>query len=141
MMDSRGWNPLPQWKPLAGVELKAPGDLAILSDGTLLVADGSDLVVLEVVDGERLVETRRRAGRSTNLRLAADSGHVLLSDAENHRVLLLNENLEVLSAFGEAGVPGAGTNHLDGPAGVAIVGDRAVVADANNQRIVKLLIK
>ena len=89
----------------------------------------------------RIAEKRGRAGDwSARLRLAADDGYILLSDAGNHRVLLLNERLETLSVIGD-GIAGAGENRFDSPAGVAIANGRAVVADKGNQRIVKLLIR
>jgi len=130
------------WTALTGVEFKDPGSLAVLADGTLLVADGNELVVLEMSGAQATLKSRISGDWGKSLQVAADGAHVLVADTENHRVLLLDAaSLETLFVHGEKGVAGAGANRLDGPGVVAIANGRAIVADSGNQRIVKFLIR
>jgi hypothetical protein len=46
-----------------------------------------------------------------------------------------------LAAFGATDQAGSGANQFDHPGSVALSGERAIVADVNNQRIVKLRVK
>ena len=46
-----------------------------------------------------------------------------------------------LAVFGVTDQAGSSANQFDRPGSVALSGDRAIVADVNNQRIVKLRVK
>jgi hypothetical protein len=48
---------------------------------------------------------------------------------------------KVLGVLGQADQPGGDLDHLRQPAQVAIHGERAAIADAGNQRIVKVLLR
>ncbi len=136
------------WKPVEvdGVAWAAPTDLAVLDDGSLLVADAGRIVRL-AADGERWraawfwPDADHRDQLGDRLRLAADGPYALVSDASRHRVLWLDWRSRVVVAqFGRSDQPGDGLDRLDTPAQVALSGRRAVVADAGNQRVLKLVL-
>ena len=127
----------------------APGDIAVLDDGSLILVDGASVVRLEVA-GDALRETARLTqwGQGSGdqfgqtLRLAADGKHLLVIDTDRQRVLLFDAaSFKPLAAFGATDQAGSGANQFDRPGSVALSGDRAIVADVNNQRIVKLRVK
>jgi len=146
LMDERLWAPQKGWKPVACASVKNPGDIAVLDDATLVVVDGASLVLLDWKNGVLTEKSRlskwgiapdQAFGR--NLRLAADGKNILVSDADQHRVLLVDRTaFKPVAQFGVAGQAGPGEQQLDSPGAVALAGHRAVVADVGNQRIVKL---
>ena len=148
-MDARLWAPLKSgWKALTvdGGALTAPGDLTVLADGALMVADGGALIRLEAA-GDTLRVTARldhwgdgpEQHFGAQLRLAGDGRWLLVSDTDRHRVLLVDAaRLNVLAQFGTTDADGPAENQLAGPGTVALAGARALVADSGNQRVVKL---
>jgi len=148
-MEPRLWAPRKEWKELAANSITAPGDIAVLDDGSLIVVDGPSIVRLEV-SGDALRETARLTqwGQGTGekfgqtLRLTADGKRLLVSDTDRQRVLLFDAaSFKPLAAFGATDQAGSGANQFDHPGSVALSGERAIVADVNNQRIVKLRVK
>ena len=148
-MEARQWAPRKDWKPLECGSVKAPGDIAVLGDGSLVVVDGGSIVKLEAA-GDTLAEKARlsqwgeKAGEAfgKNLRLAADGARILVADTDRHRVLLVDAGtFQPLAQCGQTDVAGTGVDALDQPTAVAIAGRRAVVYDAGNQRIVKLCLR
>jgi len=128
-----------KWAPLA-VEggLTAPTDVAALLDGRLLVADAGRILVLEP-KGESLSVQRTIEGFGTHVRFAVDGAWMLVSDTDRHRVVWLDWTRgEVLGQFGGLG---SGPQQLWSPTFVALRGTRAVVADAGNQRVLKVLLE
>lgn len=120
--------------------------LAAAGNDTLLAA-GDGFVIEFGRDGEHWQEHRRwnacGAENKDNfgpiIRLAADSGRLWVSDTERNRVLCLDlATREKLGAFGTTDSPGDDLAHLAGPTTLAARGDRAVVYDSGNQRLVKL---
>ena len=137
-----------QWKQLAGsVSLTGAGDVAVLSGGRLAVVDGGAVVLLRL-DGEQCIEERRLTGSGAasatasfgrSLRLAADGPNLLVADTDRHRVLWLDAaDGRLVAQAGQPDVAGASASAFDHPAAVAVAGQRAVLYDAGNQRIVKL---
>jgi hypothetical protein len=150
-MDGRTWAPVKSWKPLTidGGNVTAPGDLAVLPDGALVMTDGGALVRLEPVgaDALRVAARLEKWGDrpdqhfGARLRLAGDGARLLVSDTDRHRVLLLDAaRLAVLAQFGTIDAAGPETDQFANPGPVALAGTRALVADPGNQRVVKLSI-
>jgi len=136
------WQPV----PVAGDALRSPADIVALADGRLLVADEGRIVLLAPQEEEYRVAAelghwgqgpQERFGQ--RLRFAVDGPWMLVSDAERDRVVWLDWTQgQFLAQFGETDKPGDDARHLSSPAFVALQGTRAVVADAGNQRVVKL---
>jgi hypothetical protein len=135
------------WRPVKveGTVLRAPTDIAALTDGRLLVADEGRIVVL-TPDGDvyRLTE-EFRGGEDEHQRLgkrlhfAVDGPWMLLSDTERHRVLLVDwSSWHVMGILGETDVAGDDLWHLNEPTFVALRGTKAIVADSGNQRVLKI---
>lgn len=121
--------------------------LAVTADGRVLA--GAAGCVLELVRGQRegdWSEARRFTAvggqaLAGEVRVAASDGRLWLSDGGNHRVLVCDATLStVIAAFGGGNGNGAGDDllHLDHPAEIAAAGERAVVYDSGNQRLLKL---
>ena len=120
-------------------------------DGLVAAVDG--FVADLAREGEGFVETARwnRWGTGPGdcfgdvLHLHAHSGRLWVSDTARHRVLVFDMATApsaplLLAEFGHADRPGRGMDALCSPTYVAAHGDRAVVYDSGNQRIVKLVL-
>lgn len=146
---------VPQWVPradgwealtVAGEAPAAPGDVAALDDGSLVVADGGSIVRLEPTKDGLQFQSRLDAwGRTpaqhfgAHLRLAADGAAILVSDTDRQRVLLVDAHTFLPRAqYGITDQAGAEADTFNAPGAVALAGGRAVVADTGNQRVVKL---
>jgi DNA-binding beta-propeller fold protein YncE len=148
-MEPRTWSPRKDWKSLECGSVKTPGDIAVLGDGSLVVVDGGSIVKLEA-SGDTLTERARlakwgdKSGESfgKELRLAADGGRILVADTDRHRVVLVDAaSMRPKAQCGSTDSAGAGNADFDSPTAVALAGDKAVVADRGNQRIVKLRLR
>lgn len=135
-----------QFRSLAGT-FTIPGATAVTSlgripTGEVLAADGGAIVRLKA-EGETWTETGRMTGMGADkfgarLHLATDGDRLWVSDAANNRVLLY-----IVSADGAFSAPAIFTGDealggLKSPGRIAARGDRAVVVDEDNQRLVKL---
>lgn len=139
-----------KWQPVRidGDELRDPTDIVALTDGRLLVADAGRVLLLEPQgEGYRVAWWFERWGDAADqhfgkrLRLAADGAWMLVSDTSRHRAIWLDwAERRVIGQFGQTDKPGDDAQHLDSPSQVALRGARAVVADAHNQRILKLVL-
>jgi len=126
--------------------LRAPTDIAALTDGRLLLADGGRVLLLDPQEnGYRVQWQFERWGRGPHqrfgkeLRMAVGGPWMLLSDTQRHRVVWVDwMQRKVLAQFGETDKRGDDAEHLDAPTLVALRGTRALIADAGNQRILKL---
>lgn len=141
----------PQKELAAGVlTLAGPAvqitSLALTADRRVLA--GATGCILELERAGKAGDWRERsriaaiAGEplAGEVRISASAGRLWLSDAGNHRVLLCDQALtKVLARFG--GSAGTDLAHCDRPAEIAAAGDRAVLHDAGNQRILKLELK
>ncbi len=120
--------------------------LAMRDERTLIAAIDGQIVELNRA-GDDWQEARRwnswgsapedRFG--ANIAIACDSGRLLISDADRQRVVLFTPGaVRPAAQFGRT--DGAGDDHqsLDAPGLLAVCGDRAVVYDRGNQRLVKL---
>jgi hypothetical protein len=122
----------------AADSLKAPTDIAALLDGRLIVADSGRILILESRD-EAFAVQRAIDGFGTTVRFAVDGPWMLVSDTERHRVVWLE--WATGKVLGELGGLGAGPQQLRSPTVVSLRGTRAVVADAGNQRIIKVVLE
>jgi len=124
------------------------------------LAMGSPTLLLGAVDGQ-VVELRpdgadwKEAQRwsswaaapseklGARIHIAADSGRVWISDRERHRVLVFDggKTRRPLAAFGQLDKPGDDLHSLAFPETLAARGNRAVVYDSGNQRLMKLSIQ
>ncbi len=141
------------WQPIKidGTPLAAPGDIIALTDGRLIVADAGTILFLEPKADTYHVSTRFiRWGDNdadhfgARLRLAADGALLAVADTDRQRVVcfdLTESTPGLLTQFGQTDTPGDDFSHLHDPRQIAIKADRAIVADAGNQRVIKLVIR
>ncbi|UUO04656.1 hypothetical protein M4951_14790 [Blastopirellula sp. J2-11] len=86
----------------------------------------------------------RPAGTSTQpfgdtISIQSDGTQLAVSDTQRHRVLLLDPaSHRVIDQFGQLDQAGKSLDTLDSPTHVAVQGNRVVVYDSANQRIVRL---
>jgi hypothetical protein len=72
-------------------------------------------------------------------RLAPNCASLLIRDEERQRILWLDlATRRTRAQFGTTDVRGDDLAHVDAPRQIAVCGDRAVVADTRNQRLLKL---
>jgi hypothetical protein len=129
--------------------LAAPTDIVALTDGRLLLADGGKVTLLDPQgDGYRASWTLEAWGTGPKerfgkrLRLAADGPWLLVSDTDRHRLVWFDwTQRKALGEFGQTDAAGDDLQHLASPAQAALQGDRAVVADAGNQRVLQLRLR
>ncbi|NLB68087.1 MAG: hypothetical protein GX804_00135 [Lentisphaerae bacterium] len=123
-----------------------PTSLASLPDGRMLA--GADGFVLEIARHEnpgdwkenRRIKSISGESFGDEIFITASGNNVWISDADNHRVLCVDESLStILAAFG--GVQGDDMEHCDRPGAIAASGSRAVVYDSGNQRLLKLMLE
>lgn len=119
-------------------------------DGSLLLAAGGGFVIqFQTAPYGQWKETARwnsvasspGAGNSfgPTIHLAVDAGNIWISDTSRHRVLCLDVATRGVKAiFGRTDEPGDDLNHLHAPTTLACRGNRAVVFDSVNQRLMKL---
>jgi hypothetical protein len=156
LLRARAWLGDPRldgpWRPVTveGAALAAPGDLAAVDESHLVLADGGRVLGLAVAGNQvRLAWTfdhwgdRPEQHFGSQIRLAADGGRLLVADTERQRVLWFDLAPGAApgppaAQFGQTDRAGDDERHLDRPAQVAIAGPRALVADAGNQRVLKL---
>lgn len=115
-----------------------------------LVAAGDGFVIELAREGDNWKETRRWNSWGTDasrkfggpIWLSADAGKLWVSDSARHRVVCFDpaSNRE-LAAFGACDTAGDDLAKLNAPRVLAACGQRAVVSDSGNQRLMKLEIK
>lgn len=120
--------------------------LSMKNDNTMLAAVDGQVVEL-VKDGKDWKETKRwnkwgtkndqQFGKS--IYLAFDAGHLIVSDSDRHRVLVFGAKGGIpLAQLGKTDTPAKALDSFTKPGLIAICGNRAVVHDSENQRIVKM---
>ncbi len=116
-------------------------------DKDTLLAAGDGFVIEFARDGDNWKEARRwnswgdgaEAKFGGKIWLAYDAGRVWVSDSERHRVICFTSpDKKLVGIFGTLDVPGDSLAALHTPRTIAARGDRAVLFDSGNQRIVKL---
>lgn len=134
---------------LQAPSVKSWTSLAADPQGRLLAAaDGSVIVLAR--DGAGWKEERRwnswgagpaeRFGQA--IWIQVDGARLWVSDRDRHRVLCFDaKGGALVASFGSVDGKGDDLVHLDGPQSIAACGDRAVVHDAGNQRLIKLNIR
>ena len=75
-------------------------------------------------------------GRPTGIAVD-EQGRVYVTDSDGGRVVVFNSHGRVLA---EAGAPGSGPGALRGPAGVCATGNQVIVADSENDRLVRFVL-
>jgi len=130
-------------------------DFAGMRDGTslayvqgkLLAACGSEVVEFTrsaAGDWEEQARWNRCQGDSAapfgdTIHIHSDGTQLVIADTRRHRLLLVDpETRTLLAQFGKTDQAGAAIDTLDSPTHIAVSGNRAVVYDAGNDRIVKL---
>jgi hypothetical protein len=123
--------------------------LATKGAATLLAA--ADGHVIEMArDGKDWRESRRwnswgpgaACKFGARIHIAADAGRLWVADRERHRVLVFDlASGKALAAFGAIDAKGTDLASLAFPETIAARGERAVVFDSENQRLVKLALK
>jgi hypothetical protein len=128
--------PVAEWTTLA------------MRDPETLLGAGDGAVVEFARDGADWKETRRWATWGAGERfggkifLTADAGRLWIADRERHRVIVFEAKSGApLATFGYADKAGNDLTALTAPELLAARGDRAVVFDSGNQRLVKLVVR
>lgn len=125
---------------------KAWTSLAIDRQGDLLAAADGHILVLKR-EGDSWSEQRRWRswgdGAADSFGAAiwihSDEGRLWVADRDRHRVLCFDQTTgKPIATFGVGDQRGDDAGHLDGPRLIAASGQRCVVHDAGNQRLVKL---
>jgi hypothetical protein len=139
-----------QWKkiPTVGAALADPGEIAMLEDGVMAVADAGGVVFLREAEGK--LESIARLDKwgdapdqsfGKEIHIAADGPHLVIADTQRHRVLWFHaESRQFKAQFGDTDTPGVSLGALDRPKCLGIRGNRLAVYDASNQRIVKAVL-
>jgi len=140
-----------QWKkiPTVGATLADPGEIAMLEDSVIAVADGGGVTFLREAE-EQLAFTARldKWGNAPDqsfgkeIHIAAAGPHLVIADTERHRVLWFHaESRQFKGQLGNTDTPGASLGVLDRPKCLGIHGNHLAVYDAGNQRIVKAVLR
>lgn len=119
-----------------------------MADGKVMLAAIDGQVVEFTASGSDWQEKRRwnswgsAAGDSfgKKIRIACDRNRLVVSDEERNRVLWFSATGGKPKAVFGAAAGGNDLRSFDHPGLIAVYGDRAVVHDAANQRLVKLLL-
>ncbi|MEI7730485.1 MAG: hypothetical protein WCO56_12990 [Verrucomicrobiota bacterium] len=126
--------------------IKSLASLAMKDANTLLIAaDGS--VIELALSGNSWKESRRWSQWAgdhfgAEICLACDAGRLWIADTQRQRVLVFDAaSGNLLAGCGLVDKPGADLRQFDAPRTIAARNHRAVVYDAGNQRLVKLLFK
>ena len=115
-----------------------------------LVAAGDGFVIELARDGENWKETRRWNSWGADaaqkfggpIWLSADAGKLWVSDSARQRVVCFDlASGHELAAFGARDTAGDDLAKLNAPRVIAARGQRAVVCDSGNQRLIKLELK
>lgn len=119
-----------------------------MRDPTTLLAAGDGAVIEFQPDGANdWRETRRWNSWGTGpsdkfgstIFITADAGRLWVGDRERQRVLCMDlASNKPISSFGVTDQPGDTLNFLSKPETIAAFGDRAVIYDSANQRLIKL---
>ncbi len=73
------------------------------------------------------------------LHLAADQGRLWVLDSERHRLLVFSAvDRQLVATFGASDQPGAELTQLRSPTTLYVAGNRAIVGDTGNYRLLKL---
>jgi hypothetical protein len=111
-----------------------------MKDADTLLGAGDGHVIEMARDGTHWKETRRwRADFGPTVHIASDSGRLWVAERDGHRVCVFE--LVTGKPIATFGSEGTDLKSLDHPAAIAARGDRAVVYDSGNQRLVKLVIE
>jgi len=133
--------PVKEWTSLA------------MKDAGVLLAAGDGQVLEFARDGKNWKETKRwnswgggGAGAEekfgARIWITADTGRVWVSDRERHRVVAFDAaSGKPLATFGKTDQKGTDLGTLAEPQVIAARGERAVVYDSGNQRLVKLVLR
>lgn len=138
---------------LAEAAFSQPSGLALSGD-RLFVADAEDSAVRVIDLNRRRVDTLVGTGlfdfgdadgdfKSARLQhvlgvAVLDSGRIVIADTYNHRVKQLDLTRRRVSGLAGSGKPAKGEGSpgaLNEPGGIAVLGDRILIADTNNHRI------
>ncbi len=130
--------------------VKAWTALAMRDAGTLLAAADGAIVEFAPDGAENWIEKRRwnswgakpdeKFGASISI--AADAGRLWVADRDRQRVVCFDlASGKPLGTFGAPDKPGDDLGTLNAPETIAARGERAVVFDRGNQRLVKLRFK
>lgn len=130
----------------AKAPLKGVTSLASVAPEKLTAAAGGELVEFSWAGGA-WTETARwnrwsdalASQFGARVHVAASAGRLWVSDTERHRVLGFDAaTRRLLGVFGTVNAPGSTLETLNAPSTIAANGNRVVVYDSGNQRLVRL---
>jgi len=127
--------PVKEWTSLA------------MKDETTLLAGGDGAVIELTQAGEGEWKEIRRWSRwdgdkfGARVVICSDAGRLWVSDSARERVLVFDAAGKPLASFGTTDKKGRSLSTLDVPQRIMASGNRAVVFDSGNQRLVKLNLK
>ena len=133
--------PIQQGRGIDGTSLKGSPAMSSLGERLYIVSPGGDRIV--VVDESGLIEgsivPSLPAGENpvvVSAIVVSDTGRIWLSDAANHRVILLNGRGEFELVLGE-GAASAGDEGFDTPTGLAVDGQGNLYVSDTGNKVVK----
>jgi hypothetical protein len=118
-----------------------------LPNGNTLISDTGHDRVIEVDPGGTIVwnshdivlDDGSTLSYPNDVDWLSSSNHLLITDRDNARVLEITREGHVVWQFGETGVPGRNSTHLDLPHNADRLGNgNTIVADTNNDRILEI---
>jgi hypothetical protein len=116
--------------PTGGSPLNAPAFASRLPNGNTLITDSNNNRILEVSKSKEVVwqyYTNTRAGSvaqpNPTRAVRLKNGNTLISDQFNHQVIEVNSDGDIVWSFGEIGVAGNDSTHLNAPYDAKVIGD------------------
>jgi uncharacterized protein (TIGR03663 family) len=136
-------------KNLLYPDLNSPRGMALAPDGSIYIADTGNSRLVKLDSSGNFLKTMggptgEDAQSPTPGRfnepwgVAVDRfGNIYIADTWNHRIQKFDAEGNLLTVWGEPGLPVDGQNHLWGPRGIAVSEDgRVYVTDTGNKRVV-----
>ncbi len=136
----------PVWEYSAGLNFPHDAELDPSGERLLIADTGNDRVIeVEMRSGRVLWDSKGISlsdGSSLHYPNDADylpDGGILITDRDNHRVLVIDREGRVLWQFGETGVAGNGPKRLSGPHNADLLPNgNVVIADSGNDRVIEV---
>ena len=142
------WKPDEKWLPveIEGGTLQDPGEIVVFDKDYVAIAEPGALVWLR--QSEKKLQFVRRIttwgegehfGKTLHIS-AGPNGTLFVADEARHRLLVWSPDAEApIALFGQTDTAGDTLDSINTPTSIASAGNRVIVYDSGNQRILKLL--
>jgi len=145
------WTPMED-KPvkLATAQTTMDWNNLAMPDNSSLIASADGNIIEFIADGDNWKEVKRwnswgdkpdqKFGKT--LYISLHNNLLWVSDTERHRVLCFKKDGNAfVGQFGKTDKPGTGLDELSRPTGISSRGSKAALIDADNERVMKLVLK